>query len=48
MKTGLHDEILAMKSLDGPALVPELSVRDASVSITFYTELLGFHIVYER
>ncbi|MCM2590401.1 bleomycin resistance protein [Rossellomorea marisflavi] len=48
MKTDLHDEILAMKSLDGPALVPELSVRDASVSTTFYTELLGFHIVYER
>ncbi|MGX1264827.1 catechol 2,3-dioxygenase-like lactoylglutathione lyase family enzyme [Rossellomorea marisflavi] len=48
MKSGPNDEILALKSLDGPALVPELSVRDASVSATFYTELLGFHVVYER
>lgn len=48
MKSGPNDEILALKSVEGPALVPELSVRDASLSTSFYTELLGFHVVYER
>lgn len=31
-----------------PGLVPELDVTDLSVSVAFYTELLGFRIAFER
>lgn len=31
-----------------PALVPELSVRDATASRTFYCSLLGFSCLYDR
>lgn len=31
-----------------PALVPELSVSDLGASLSFYVEMLGFRIEYER
>ena len=31
-----------------PSLVPELDVADLDVSRTFYVDLLGFRVVYER
>lgn len=30
------------------ALVPELDVADLSISVNFYTELLGFRVVFDR
>lgn len=31
-----------------PDLVPELEVTDAAASLAFYTQMLGFQIVYQR
>ena len=34
--------------MSSPGLVPELDVRDLDVSLRFYVDLLGFHIVFRR
>jgi catechol 2,3-dioxygenase-like lactoylglutathione lyase family enzyme len=34
--------------MDRPALVPELYVSNLAISLTFYIDLLGFEIEYER
>lgn len=31
-----------------PSLVPELEVTDTPASLTFYTQVLGFDVVYDR
>ncbi len=34
--------------LQWAALVPELTVLDLAVSLPFYTDLLGFEVVFDR
>ena len=32
----------------GPRIIPELDVTSLSASLTFYTDVLGFRVLYER